>query len=61
MRLGLKIFFNKKFMEKKLYTEQEILDLLEKDIEENAEILRKELLQIKKEKENNENNIITFA
>lgn len=36
MRLGLKIFFNKKFMEKKLYTEQEILDYLEKSIYENA-------------------------
>lgn len=36
MRLGLKIFFNKKFMEKKLYTEQEVLDYLEKSIYENA-------------------------
>lgn len=36
MRFGLKIFFNKKFMEKKLYTEQEVLDYLEKSIYENA-------------------------
>lgn len=36
MRFGLKIFFNKKFMEKKLYTEQEVLDYLEKSIYENV-------------------------